>query len=369
VGRILRIGWGLILLQAGGDPLDQLRGIVVQAYERRALPPPAWDPTLATVAAEVANSTEAQLGGTLALRSRLQAHGLGDPAPSGLWLEGATTADLLGTLRHDIPVDLEPATQFGAALSTGKGAGVRLVLLRVRRKAEMAPLPAAPALSETIHLRGRLLGDLREPSCYAESPDGIVTRLPTRADGPRFEAAIEPRVPGRYVVEVMAEGSAGPEIAWIAEIRVGELPPAPSPPRAAASDPALSPEEQVLRAINAERVRQGEPALALDPQLSDLARAYSEELSALRLLVHRSPRSGDLVHRLQVAGYGFQRAGENLGEGITPIEAQAMIASSPAHRRNLIDPGFDRCGIGLARPAGARSVVLTEIFAGGDAPR
>jgi uncharacterized protein YkwD len=372
MGRMVWVGWGLMVLQAGAEPIDQLRAIVAQSYERRALPAPTWDPELAAVAAEIADSQEAQLGGTLSLRARLQAHGLGDPAPSGLLLEGKTAADLLAALPRSLSPDLELATLFGAGLSSGKGGkvpGVRLVVLRLRRKAVVAPIPRAVPLSQPILLRGRLLGDLSDPSCYSESPDGAVMWLRPRVDGPRFETAIEPRASGRYVVEVMAEGPRGPEMAWIDEVWVGEPPPAAHPPPPTASDPSITPEEQIVRAINAMRARQGEPALALDPQLSAIARAYSQELGELKMLVHRSPRSGDLITRLHRSAYGFQRAGENLGEGATASEAHDLIAASPAHRRNLVDPNFDRCGIGLARPPppAPQSVILTEIFAGGDA--
>ena len=213
----------------------------------------------------------------------------------------------------------------------------------------MAPIPRLLALAEEIHLQGRLLGALKDPSCYAETPDGTVSQLRTRAAGPHFEAVIEPRAPGRYVLEVMAEGSGGPEIAWIDQVWVGEPPMGTRTWEVRPLDPWIPPEEQVLRAINAERARRGEPSLALDPRLSEIARAYSQELAGANLLVHRSPQSGDLVSRLQRAQYGFQRAGENLGQGPTPMEAQDLIAASPAHRRNLIDPNFDRCGIGIAR--------------------
>jgi hypothetical protein len=351
--------------------MEQVREAVAQDYQRRAIPSPQWDPELARIAADIAESPEPLLGGTLVLRARFQARGLGDPAPSGLLLEAGSNDELLAELRRRLSPGLEPATLFGAGLATPDGHRLRLVILRVRRKAEVAPIPRVLALGEAIHLQGRLLGALKDPSCYAETPDGTVTQLRTRTDGALFEAGIEPRAPGRYVLEVMAEGSGGPEIAWIDQVWVGE------PPRGAPSwaarppDPWITPEEQVLRAINADRARRGEPSLALDPRLSELARAYGQELAGANLLVHRSPQSGDLVSRLQRAQYGFQRAGENLGQGPTPMEAHDLIAASPAHRRNLIDPNFDRCGIGIGRgqQPGVGSVVLVEIFAGGEPKR
>jgi hypothetical protein len=283
-------------------------------------------------------------------------------------LEGETVADLLAALPRSLSPDLEPATFFGAGFSSGKGPGARAVVLRTRRKAVVAPIPRRIELSQTLALRGQLLGGLRDPSCFSEAPDGKVARLVPRGVGPGFEVEIIPRAKGRYVLEVMAEGAGGPEIAWIEPVWVGEPPAGAAREPEPIADPSLPPEERILRAINETRARLGEPALALDPTLSGIARAYSQELGELNLLAHRSPRSGDLNSRLRRAGIRFQRGGENLGEGPTPFEAHALIASSPAHRRNLIDPGFDRCGIGFARPSlpGAPPVVLTEIFAGGD---
>ena len=86
----------------------------------------------------------------------------------------------------------------------------------------------------------------------------------------------------------------------------------------------------------------------------------------LLIFAHVSPRSGDLKARLRQAGYRFRSAAENLAEGPTALEAQALTENSPAHRRAMLDPQYTRCGIGLSRAIsgeGGADVLLVEVFA------
>ena len=81
---------------------------------------------------------------------------------------------------------------------------------------------------------------------------------------------------------------------------------------------------------------------------------------------HVSPRSGDLVSRLTHAGYRYRRAGENLAQGPSALEAHALAANSPAHRKTMLDPRYTRCGIGISRVIfgdGRPDTLLVEVFA------
>ena len=172
---------------------------------------------------------------------------------------------------------------------------------------------------------------------------------------------------GRHLVEVMARGARGPEVLALLPLEVGASAVEP----VAVEDSPVGPDDAaaVLEAINQVRQRAGAATLSPDARLARVAQAYADELRALHLFAHVSPRSGDLTDRLKRVGYPFAAAAENLAEGPSAREANALAADSPAHRKAMLDPTYDRCGIGLSRVLsgeGKPDVLLVEIFARDD---
>jgi hypothetical protein len=229
-------------------------------------------------------------------------------------------------------------------------------------------VPTSVTPGQTVALEGRLATGLQAPSLYIEEPDGRVVTLPVAAGRDWFRSELTFRSPGSYRVELMGRGARGPEVAWLYTIQAGRAPVvAPEVSATGSGDPRTD-ALRVFEAINRDRLEMGEPALAFDPRLAAVAQAYSRELGELHLLAHVSPRSGDLPARLRRAGYGYARAGENLAQGLDALQAHALASQSPAHRRNMLDPTFDRCGVGVAEVLGPDrrpSVIVTELFAGG----
>ncbi|MHB8417647.1 MAG: CAP domain-containing protein [Myxococcales bacterium] len=348
--------------------LDRLRRAVLVASARLGAPLPLWDERLAWVAREAAAGPQG-LAPPAELQDHLEATGVGDPAPSAFLVTGPSEEVVAGAIAERLPPLPEPASHFGVGLAR-RGAEVRAVVVRSKRRAFLDEVPTSIEPGRSIVVQGRLAAGLVGPTLYVEEPDGRVVTLPIEESPRGFRADLALRAPGSYRVELMPMGARGPEVAWLYTVRAGV---APRPAAGAASAQLASGDMrvaglQILDAINRDRLKLGEPALAFDPNLAAVARAYSRELGELHLLAHVSPRSGDLPARLKRAGYAYARAGENLAEGTDPLQAHALAASSPAHRRNMLDPTFDRCGIGVAdvRGPGDRvSVIITELFAGG----
>ena len=126
-------------------------------------------------------------------------------------------------------------------------------------------------------------------------------------------------------------------------------------------------ERSVLTEVNRVRGAHGLRALRLDLTLERAARAHSRDMVARGYFAH-----GDFARRLASFGARGPAVGENLGWGVgSRASARVIVASwlaSPAHRPNLLRPGFARIGVGrvTGRFHGyGGAAVVTAKFAGG----
>lgn len=235
---------------------------------------------------------------------------------------------------------------FGSA---GMGDGSHAVVAIFGRIAVewSEPLPTSLPAQSQLRLRGRLLHGLRHPQVHLIPPGGIPVRLPLERVGEEFAAELYLHTPGRTVLEVMAVGPQGPEVALLGHIYVGEA----IPSRAEFADSKAEPFgiEAMRAELDGLRARRGLAALRADPRLEEVARAYAEEMIASGRFAHVSPESGEVGDRLRRAGYSFLVAGENLGEGPSAKAAHRAILQSPAHLSAVLEPRFEAIGIGIAR--------------------
>ncbi|SEQ62634.1 Uncharacterized conserved protein YkwD, contains CAP (CSP/antigen 5/PR1) domain [Faunimonas pinastri] len=113
-------------------------------------------------------------------------------------------------------------------------------------------------------------------------------------------------------------------------------------------------ESTTLAAVNAFRASQGMKPVKLSASLSAAARSQAMDMAAHDTMSHNLGGQ-TLPKRLAKAGYGWQVADENIGEGY-PTMAAAMLGwkNSPGHRKNLLDPGVTEIGIGAAEVSRSR---------------
>ena len=342
-----------------GPTERQLVAAVLKAYPRLGKCAPCFDARLARVASVLAGAPGSGLGGTSGLQKAMLTAGVGDVAPSGFLAEGK-----LDPVCQQISQSLSEGHDdnvFGVGFAP-RGGGIRAVVVRARRQVAVEPLPASVPVGGAVNISGRFLSPLTSPALYVESPDGKVEQIALKERGGAFEARVGFHAMGFYTLEIMGKGEKGPEVAWMLGLPVG-APSSFSSPRDFEAGGGKGPDDEnaVLETLNRLRLKGGVPALAVDARLSRIAAAYAAELRELHLFAHVSPRSGDLKARLRQAGYAYDRAGENLAQGPTALEAADLAAQSPAHRKNLLDPGYSRCGVGLSR--GEDDVILVELFA------
>jgi len=145
----------------------------------------------------------------------------------------------------------------------------------------------------------------------------------------------------------------------------------PEPPAADATRGPIDELEQWLVDLtNEQRTRAALRPLDREAGLSAAARSHSEDMLRRGFFDHVNPDRQSPADR--VARYTGQPAGaigENIWSwsGSIPPDARALVEqavaewmASPAHRVNILRPGYTRLGVGAA--ASASEVRLTELF-------
>lgn len=106
---------------------------------------------------------------------------------------------------------------------------------------------------------------------------------------------------------------------------------------------------EMLERVNAARRSAGLPPLRRSPDLDRAAQEHARDLLARRYYDHHSPEGSTPLSRASAAGYTADLIAENLHQRTAPVEAVLDDwLRSPAHRRNLLDPGASDLGVGLA---------------------
>jgi uncharacterized protein YkwD len=309
----------------------------------------------------------------------LAAGGAPDPIARGR-LRGALAralshdVDVAAILAVDAPENVADAVARSlprrAATHVGAGAVERdgrawLVLLLADRKLRLDPFPREVASGARAVLSGSLLPPLARPRVFVARPSGRVVEAGGAA-GPHLRVELEFPGAGRHVVQVVAEGEAGPEVAALITVSAGGAPldgPPASPPRDP-PDPAAA-DAAVLDALNATRRRHGLAPLRADPRLADVARRHSEAMAVAGRVAHLVPGSPAVADRLGRAGVPYRIALENVARAAGALAAHAEAEESPAHLANVLQPEPTLVGIGVARgrlPSGDPTVYLTEIL-------
>ena len=128
--------------------------------------------------------------------------------------------------------------------------------------------------------------------------------------------------------------------------------------------------------INDERVDRKLSALGVDRQLSAIARAHSEDMARRNFFSHVNPDGDDPTARGKRAGYECHKEfgrlireglAENLFEASLPRRQDEIVRASvrgwmnsPGHRRNILEKGYDRTGVGVA--ASGDRIYITQLF-------
>jgi len=108
-------------------------------------------------------------------------------------------------------------------------------------------------------------------------------------------------------------------------------------------------EKELFHLINRERAKQGLSLLQISQSLIPLARRHSEDMAARSELTHITFDGKTYTERLKDAGLFFRGTGENIAfsQSFLPEVIHDSFMRSEGHRENILDPRFDRVGIGV----------------------
>jgi hypothetical protein len=111
----------------------------------------------------------------------------------------------------------------------------------------------------------------------------------------------------------------------------------------AGAEPAVSEAEFVAR-VNALRASKGLMPLAVDQQMTSVARAWSAEMAASGTLSHNPNFSQQITN--------WRLVGENVGTGPEVATIETAFENSPAHYANLVKPEYQFIGVGVVEVNG-----------------
>lgn len=133
-------------------------------------------------------------------------------------------------------------------------------------------------------------------------------------------------------------------------------------PQASAAEPGL--ESQYVSSLNAVRADAGLPPLAVDGELTAVARAWADRMASENRIWHNP----DLGNQISAPWW---KIGENVGTGVEVSAVMQAFVNSPAHYRNIVDPDFEFVGVGVTYGSDGRMYtahVFMDLDGGASAP-
>lgn len=120
-------------------------------------------------------------------------------------------------------------------------------------------------------------------------------------------------------------------------------------------------EAQLLQMINNERNKLGLEPLLPDTLLRTVARLHSADMFSRGYFSHNSPEGNTPFDRLHQSHITYSYAGENLAMASALLKAHEGLMKSPGHRANILNPLYNRAGIGIV-DGGRYGLMITEEF-------
>jgi uncharacterized protein YkwD len=139
-------------------------------------------------------------------------------------------------------------------------------------------------------------------------------------------------------------------VGCVVQTEVPDRPTGPTPAPASAPAPDEGREQQMARdvfdRVNDERTARGLDPVAWDEQLAAIARSWSADMAGRGTLGHQDVR--ELLQREDLSY--LSAIGENVFQATGPVPAGSIHVGwmrSDSHRVNVVNPGWDRLGIGV----------------------
>ena len=355
------------------DPLRD--GIVddARATARRAgRPLPVDDPRLDWAMTDLARHLRGDELPALEAAAFLFSHyGLVEPSPHFFFARASGGAD--AEIRARAREEFAAALHAGAVGRIGVGIDRAGSELHVVAGFQETPLALRSPISRQVRSGGRarvaarIDAAYRDPALVITSPDGRVEEAPP-ARGRDLSGELRCAADGRYQIEIVATGAAGPTVLANFPVYCGVSPPlvwqGGVGMHQGSVDPVVA-EREIVALVNRDRARAGLPPVTLDARLAAIARAHCQDMVDHAFIGHLSPRTGTAMDRVRRAGLRPDLVFENVGRAYNPDEAESGFLGSPGHRANLLDPRARRIGVGVVfgpEVTGTRPLFVTQLF-------
>ena len=126
--------------------------------------------------------------------------------------------------------------------------------------------------------------------------------------------------------------------------------------------PLASLEDQVIKLVNAERAKNGLPALAKHWEAARVARIKSNDMIENKYFAHNSPIYGSPFNMMENFGLRFSAAAENIAMGQkTADDVMRSWMNSPGHRANILSRTVTHIGVGAAKASNG-TLYWTQMF-------
>jgi hypothetical protein len=326
---------------------------------------PDGDVALRTVAAQLAaHSVPADDAEAVAYALRAA----GDPHvwPKAFLLEGKSIdiADAKSRLQSWLGTFRQPARLRCGIVSERRGDQEVVAAVAVDAQADLASVPVRARPSSWVDVDAKVLVPASGAKVIVLGPTGATRTLLTSFSEGRVKARANVDREGTWLFQVLLDGVNGPRPVLEAYVFAGVDPPSEKPQHPAPGEEAGSGGDgatALARMMMLARRSESLPGLVRDPALDRVARGHADRMMRARRLGH-DVGDGDPRERLDRAGISLAQVGENVAHAANVTLAHRALWSSPSHRDNLLQPRFDRVGIGVSTdPDG--SIWVTQLFA------
>jgi uncharacterized protein YkwD len=123
-------------------------------------------------------------------------------------------------------------------------------------------------------------------------------------------------------------------------------------------------EIKIFELTNQERKKEDAKALKLNPALSKIARAHSENMARQGKMEHKLDDKG-ADDRVREGGYKFSAMAENIAAGDDGAALENIMKAwmeSKGHRANILEAEYTEIGVGIVRDKKG-GLWLTQVFA------
>lgn len=121
-------------------------------------------------------------------------------------------------------------------------------------------------------------------------------------------------------------------------------------------------EQLVLELVNKERVAEGAKPLVWDDSLAEVAKMHSRDMAEHNFFEHTNLDGKSPFDRMREHGISYGAAAENIAAGQRSAEeVMQSWMNSDGHRRNIMNPEFEKLGVGIAY-GGSYGIYWTQCF-------